>query len=86
MRGIPLIGVGAALLASGCTSNHAALNPAGPRARHIADLMLLFVGVSTFVYLVVIAFLVWAMLRKRAAASTQGVEAAQAAQTARSSM
>jgi cytochrome c oxidase subunit 2 len=78
MRANPLIGVGTALLASGCTSNHAALNPAGPRARQIADLMLLFVGVSTVIYLVVIAFLVWAMLRKRAAASTQGVQAAQA--------
>jgi cytochrome c oxidase subunit 2 len=58
----------ALLLGQGCSSNHAAMNPAGPRARQIADLMLVFTSVSVVVYLVVIAFLVWAMLRKRARA------------------
>jgi cytochrome c oxidase subunit II len=56
------------LLAQGCASNHAAMNPAGPRARQIADLMLVFTWVSAVVYLVVIGFLVWAMLRRRARA------------------
>jgi cytochrome c oxidase subunit II len=56
------------LLGQGCSSNHAAMNPAGPRARQIADLMLVFTSISVAVYLIVIAFLVWAMLRKRAGA------------------
>ncbi|MDB6087838.1 MAG: cytochrome c oxidase, subunit [Gammaproteobacteria bacterium] len=79
-KAIVLVGAGLAVLASGCTSNHAALNPAGPRARHIADLMLLFVGVSTIVYLVVIAFLIWAMWRRRARAHLQGAQATRAAE------
>ena len=49
---------------SACASNHAALNPAGPRARSIAHLMLGFVGISTVVYVIVIAVLVWALVRK----------------------
>jgi cytochrome c oxidase subunit 2 len=44
----------------------AALAPAGPRAREIANLMLVFTGISAIVYVLVIAVLVWAMLRKRA--------------------
>ena len=52
-------------LAAGCADNHSALNPAGPRAQHIADLLLLFCAVSAVVYIVVIGFLVWSMLRKR---------------------
>jgi cytochrome c oxidase subunit 2 len=47
----------------------AALNPAGPRAHQIADLMLTFFSVSAIVYLIVIAVLVWAMRRKRALAA-----------------
>jgi cytochrome c oxidase subunit 2 len=54
------------MLAAGCADNHSALNPAGPRAQHIADLLLLFCAVSAVVYLAVIAFLVWSMVRKRA--------------------
>jgi cytochrome c oxidase subunit 2 len=54
----------------------AALNPAGPRAQHIADLMLVFFGVSTLVYVAVMAVLVWAMLRKRAAAPAADRESA----------
>jgi cytochrome c oxidase subunit 2 len=69
----------AALLLASCSGNHAALNPAGPRAQQIADLMLLFFGVSAVVYVIVMVFLVWAILRKRAAASAQGAAAREAA-------
>ena len=48
-----------------CTSNHAALNPAGPRAQGIASLLLLFCAVSSVVYLTVIGALVWSLLRRR---------------------
>jgi len=47
----------------------AALNPAGPRAHQIADLMVTFFSVTAVVYLIVIAVLVWAMRRKRALAT-----------------
>jgi cytochrome c oxidase subunit II len=50
---------------------HSALSPAGPRAQRIADLMLLFFSVSAVVYLIVIAVLVWAMLRRRASGLPQ---------------
>lgn len=43
---------------------HSALHPAGPIAAHIAQLWWLFVGVSTAVYVVVIAFLVFALVRR----------------------
>jgi cytochrome c oxidase subunit II len=55
----------AAVFATGCADNHSALNPAGPRAQHIADLLLLFCAVSAVVYLIVNAVLVWSMIRKR---------------------
>jgi len=48
-----------------CTSNHAALNPAGPRAQGIANLLLLFCAVASIVYLTVIGVLVWSLLRRR---------------------
>jgi cytochrome c oxidase subunit 2 len=67
-RPTPLALISVASILQGCASNHAALNPAGPRARQIADLMLVFTTVSAIVYLVVIGFLVWAMLRKRSQA------------------
>jgi cytochrome c oxidase subunit 2 len=44
---------------------HAVFSVGGPRARQIADLMLVFLGVSAVVYVVVIAVLLWAILRKR---------------------
>ena len=66
-RPTPLALISVAAILQGCASNHAALNPAGPRARQIADLMLVFTTVSAIVYLVVFGFLVWAMLRKRSA-------------------
>jgi len=65
------LAVGCALLAPpGCSSNHAAMNPAGPRARSIAELMLGFVSVSTVVYLIVSAVLVWAIARRRRAGTS----------------
>jgi cytochrome c oxidase subunit 2 len=48
-----------------CSSNHAALNPAGPRAQAIANLLLLFCTVSAVVYLIVIGSLVWSLWRRR---------------------
>lgn len=48
-----------------CSSNHAALNPAGPRAQSIANLLLLFCAVASIVYLIVIGALVWSVLRRR---------------------
>ena len=53
---------------SGCASNHAALNPAGPRAQAIAHLLMIFCTVSTAVYLTVIGFLLWSLFRRRASA------------------
>ena len=55
------------LLASlaSCASNHAALHPAGPRAQAIANLLVLFCAVSSAVYLIVIAFLLWSLFRRR---------------------
>ena len=50
---------------AGCTSNHAALNPAGPRAQSIANLLLLFCAVSTVIYLVVLGVLLWSLFRRR---------------------
>jgi cytochrome c oxidase subunit 2 len=41
------------------------LHPVGPRAGEIADLMLVFFGISAVVYLIVIAFLVFALMRRR---------------------
>jgi cytochrome c oxidase subunit 2 len=55
-----------ASLVAGCADNHSAMHPVGPRARQIADLMLSFFGVSAVVYLIVIAVLVWSLLRRRA--------------------
>jgi cytochrome c oxidase subunit 2 len=55
----------ATLCLAGCAGTHSALHPGGPRARQIADLMLLFFGVSAVVYLLVIGFLIWAMLRRK---------------------
>jgi cytochrome c oxidase subunit 2 len=49
------------------------MNPAGPRAQSIANLMLFFCVVSAVVYIAVVVVLVWAMLRKRARAARAGV-------------
>jgi cytochrome c oxidase subunit 2 len=57
---------------AGCQGNHDVFNPGGPRARQIANLMLVFFGVSAIVYLIVIAVLVWALLRKRRVSATSG--------------
>jgi cytochrome c oxidase subunit 2 len=55
------------LTLAGCEGNHAVFSEGGPRARQIADLMLIFFGVSAVVYLVVIGVLLWALLRRRSA-------------------
>jgi cytochrome c oxidase subunit 2 len=60
----------AALLVAGCSNNHSALQPAGPRAAEIADLLLLFSIVTGVVYLVVLGVLAIALIRRRAQAST----------------
>ena len=60
---------------SGCASNHSALFPAGPRAQSIANLLLLFCTVSTVVYVLVIAFLLWSVLRRRPDAAAAGAQA-----------
>jgi cytochrome c oxidase subunit 2 len=59
----------AATLASlcACAGNHAALNPAGPDARRIAGVWWLFFDVAVAVYVIVIAALVFALMRKRTA-------------------
>jgi len=51
---------------------HSALQPVGPRAELIADLMLLFFAVSAVVYVLVIAFFVWAIMRARTRALQLG--------------
>jgi cytochrome c oxidase subunit 2 len=51
---------------------HSALNPVGPRAEQIADLMLLFFAVSAVVYAIVIAFFVYALMRARRRAAAMG--------------
>ena len=58
----------------GCVSNHAALNPAGPRAQSIANLLLLFCAVSAVVYLIVIGFLLWSLFRRRRREADAGGE------------
>ena len=46
---------------------NSSLDPAGPMAASIAQLWWVFVGVSAVVYLVVIAFLLLALVRRRRA-------------------
>jgi cytochrome c oxidase subunit II len=58
----------------GCTSDHGALHPGGPRAESIANLLLLFCAVSAVVYLIVIGFLMWSLFRRRAREQQQGEE------------
>jgi cytochrome c oxidase subunit II len=69
------LGICLAALA-GCQSNHSAFTIGGPRARQIADLMLVFIGVSAVVYLIVIALLVWSLMRRRSTAAAYSAEQA----------
>ncbi len=64
------------LALGGCAGNHSALSPGGPRAQQIADLMLLFVGVSAGIYLIVIALLLWSLRRGRASSGPYSEEKA----------
>jgi cytochrome c oxidase subunit 2 len=59
-----------------CEGNHSVFGTGGPRAQEIADLLRLFIGVSAAVYLIVIAVLVWAMLRRRTQKPYSAEEAA----------
>jgi cytochrome c oxidase subunit II len=45
--------------------SHSALDPAGPQAAHIAELSWLFIAVCTLVWLIVVAFFVVALFRRR---------------------
>jgi cytochrome c oxidase subunit II len=65
---------------AGCEGNHSAFNTGGPRARQIADLMLAFFGVSAVVYLVVVALLLWALLRRRSSKAHRSAERAASAE------
>lgn len=51
---------------------HSALDPAGPMAADIAQLWWLFVAISVVVYVVVIAFLVFALWRRKAVRDAAG--------------
>jgi len=59
--------------------NHSAISVAGPRAREIAELLVLFVGVSAVVYVIVVCALIWAIRRKRAATRFEDDDARRAA-------
>jgi cytochrome c oxidase subunit II len=72
-RAYILLTLSAAVLA-GCEGNHSALSTGGPRARQIAELMLLFFGISAVVYLIVIAVLIWALMRRRRAQPDDATE------------
>ena len=58
---------------------HSAMVTAGPRAHQIAELMTLFTAIGGVVYLIVIAVLVWALLRRRARARFDSEAAREAA-------
>jgi cytochrome c oxidase subunit 2 len=59
---------------------HSAMATGGPRAHEIAELMTLFTGISTVVYLIVIGVLVWALLRRRARERLESVAGREAAE------
>ena len=56
-----------AAAAAGCSGVQTALNPAGPQAARIATLTWGFIALCTFVYLIVMAALIWALVRRRVA-------------------
>ena len=58
----------------------------GPRAAQIAHLMLGFIGVSAVVYLVVIALLVWSLIRRRSSMGPPDAQASAAPAEARASV
>lgn len=55
-----------ALVLSGCSGTHSALDPAGPQARHISNLYWLFFIVCVIVWVLVVAAALIAAFRKRA--------------------
>src|ERR1043166_7277770 len=57
----------ALLSLSACGGNQSMFNPAGPAARSIATLGWTMLGITSVVYALVIAVLVWALLRRRSA-------------------
>jgi cytochrome c oxidase subunit 2 len=63
LRGAPWPSCAFFLLLAGCAGNQSALNPAGIQANHINTIWWLFFGVTTAVYVLVLAFLVGTILR-----------------------
>jgi cytochrome c oxidase subunit 2 len=59
------IAAGAALFASACGGNQSMFNPQGPAARSISSLGWLLLGLSVVVYLLTMAALAWALMRRR---------------------
>jgi cytochrome c oxidase subunit II len=58
---------------------HSAMSAAGPRAQQIAELMVLFTGVSAVVYVLVACALIWALWRRRARSQPETRAAREAA-------
>ncbi len=58
--------LGASAFLAGCAGQQSALDPAGPQARAIADLFWIFVAVAVVVWVLVMAALAGALLRRRA--------------------
>jgi cytochrome c oxidase subunit II len=55
------------LFAAGCGGEHSALDPAGPYATRLAGLIWIFILICTGVFVIVMGFLTWALVRQRAA-------------------
>jgi cytochrome c oxidase subunit II len=60
-----------AAVAACSSANHSAMKPAGPRAAEMANLLLTFTIVTGAVYLIVVAILLVALVRRRAHANTE---------------
>src|SRR5690349_4900506 len=60
-----------ALLAGGCSGGQAALRPAGPQAQHIRSLSVLFIIVTTFVYLASVGAILVGVWRRHRLAPEQ---------------
>jgi cytochrome c oxidase subunit 2 len=57
--------VALAWLSAGCSGNQSMFNPQGPAARSIASLGWFMLSVCAAIYVIVIAAMVWALLRRR---------------------
>lgn len=65
MRRPPLLALAALLLLGGCNRVQSALDPAADQARSIHGMLLLMLWVCGIMYLLVLAFLAWALWRAR---------------------